>query len=197
MKKSIILLLALVMVFSMISCSSTEAPEQAAPQAAVVLGRNGIPMPDWVNNDASTQDYLKVSGSARKSSDAISIKAAEVDARNHMAEFIATSVNEITTTYTNDAGEGANRQAIDAFETIARQQAEAMLHGSKREAKWISEDGTVHVLMSIPFANIEDQLTDLSEKVNEQVFKENDAAAAANAKMDDAIAKYFGSVAGN
>ena len=191
MKKFLVMLLAFVTVFSMMSCASTEAP--AAEQKVVVLGKNGIPMPDWVNADASTQDYLKVSGLAKKTNEAISTKAAEMDARTQMAEYISSSIKEITTTYVNDAGEGSNRQALDAFESIAIQQAEAILHGSKREAKWVAADDTVYVLVSIPTANIEEQLYGIAEAVNEEVFKENDAAAAANTKMKDAIHDYFAS----
>ena len=113
-----------------------------------------------------------------------------------MAEWVSTVVDEVITTYTNDAGEGVNRQAVDAFETVSRQRAQAVLSGVQQEDMWVDADGGVYVLMSLPIENIEnDLLSVVNETFTSDAFARNDAAEAANQMMNDAIAKYFGTPA--
>lgn len=201
MKKSaIVIALSLVLVV-LASCASTSQPAQsgsvtqdsqsATVQNPVVYGKDGVPRPEWVTKDVSTQDVHFATGYGKMTNFANSQKRALAEARNAIAEWISTSVDEIIVTYTNDAGEGANRQAIDAFETISKQQSTAWISGSMQEALWEDAEGGVYVLVSIPVANVKEPMVEVAEGVNEQVFETNEAAAAANAMMDEAIAKYF------
>ena len=191
MKKVLIVLVAVLMVIGLTGCASTK--KDAAPPVPakkVILGADGIPQPDWVYKTVSSQDMHFESGYGLMSNKQNSIKRATVEAKNKIAAWVQTSVKEVVVTYVNDAGSGDNRQNLDAMETISQQVAEATLSGVSTEEMWVDADGGVWVLCSIPLANIEKSFEPAAEAVSE-AFVENDAAAAANAKMKDAFANLL------
>lgn len=191
MKRLLIVLVSLVMVFSFVGCASTtKVAEHSEPVAQVVLGFDGIPQPDWVYKTVSAQDMHYESGYGKMSDKQISIKRATVEAKNKIAAWISTSVKEVVVTYVNDAGSGDNRQAMDAMESISQQVAEATLSGVTTEEMWIDAEGGVWVLCSIPLANVQKSFEPAAEAVAE-AFVESDAAEAANAKMKDAFANLL------
>ncbi len=191
MKKILIALVALCMVFALAGCASTKK-DAAPPKPAqkVILGADGIPQPDWVYKTVSSQDMHYEAGYGKMSDKQISIKRATVEAKNKIAAWVSTSVKEVVVTYVNDAGSGDDRQAMDAMETISQQVAEATLSGVSTSEMWIDADGGVWVLCSIPLANIEKSFEPAAEAVAE-AFVESDAAAAANAKMKEAFANLL------
>ncbi len=191
MKKFVIALIVLVMVFSLSGCTSVkkDAPKPA-PAKNAIIGADGIPQPDWVYKTVSDQDMHYESGYGKMSDKQISIKRATVEAKNKIAAWVSTSVKEVVVTYVNDAGSGDDRQAMDAMETISQQVAEATLSGVTTEEMWIDAEGGVWVLCSIPLANIEQSFEPAADAVAE-AFAESDAAAAANAKMKDAFANLL------
>ncbi|MBI9095204.1 MAG: LPP20 family lipoprotein [Sphaerochaeta sp.] len=191
MKKVLIVLVAVLLVFGLTGCASMkqDAPPPA-PEKKVVLGADGIPQPDWVYKTVSSQDMHYESGYGMMSNKQNSIKRATVEAKNKIAAWVSTSVKEVVVTYVNDAGSGDNRQALDAMETISQQVAEATLSGVSTEEMWVDAEGGVWVLCSIPLANIEQSFEPAAEAVAE-AFVESDAAAAANAKMKDAFANLL------
>lgn len=200
MKKNLIVLfLCAIAVLSFIGCTSTSKVESVdsittTNKVVVVLGKNGVPRPDWVVMDTSTQDVRYAAGYGKMSNLQNSLKKAQAEARNVIAEYVATAVDEIITNYTNDAGESANRQAMDAFETLSKQRAQAVLSGAKQEAFWEDNEGGVWILMSIPMENIASQMYGAAgaSTTENAAFKKNDAAVEANNMMNAAIAKYFG-----
>ncbi|MDD4396300.1 MAG: hypothetical protein PHT39_01855 [Sphaerochaetaceae bacterium] len=171
--------------------------EDEKPAASSVLGKDGIPRPDWVISDASTAEVHYAAGYGKMSNLQNSIKRAEAEGRNLLAEWVSLAVDEIITSYTNDAGEGANRQAMDAFEVVGKQRAQAILSGCTRADMWEDAEGGVWVLMSIPVANVADQMENAAAEAtgakSDPDYAKNEAAQEANTMMNDAIAKYFGS----
>ena len=184
MKKAL-LVISMIALLVFASCSSTETTEVAADPNA---------MPEWVYTDMSTQDVHYAVGYGKMSNQMNSIKRAQAEARTLLAEWVNIAVDEIITTYTNDAGSGENRQAVDAFETIAKQRAQAVLSGSTQEAFWVDADGGVYVLMGIPVENVKDQMYGaVTESASQAGFEKNEAAAEANAMMNAAIDRFFSS----
>ncbi len=182
MKKTLLAIM-LVAIALLAGCASTE---EAAP-----VETDGTP--DWVHIDISTQDVHYATGYGNMSNKQNSIKRAQAEARNLIAEWVNTSVEEIITTYTNDAGSEANRQAMDAFETLSIQNASAILSGVKQEDMYEEPDGGIWVLMSIPVENVKSQMYGYVEEAIESTpFERNEAAEEANNMMNNAIAKYFG-----
>ena len=185
MKKTL-LIVALVAIALLAGCSSTAESTQAP------AGMEGLP--EWTYDAPVAQDVIYGAGYGNLSNLQNSIKMAQTAARNVLAESISTAVNEIITTYTNDAGSGANRQAMDAFENLSIQNASAVLTGVTQEELYINPaDNSVWVLMSIPKANVETSLRESADEVfQSETFVRNEASAEANAMLDNAIEKYFG-----
>ena len=192
MKKWISFLVVLV-ILALSGCATSRAVEPippAQPARPVVLGMDGIPQPEWVYKTVSAQDRHYENGYGKMSDQQNSIKRATVEAKNKMAEWVSTQVKEVIVTYVNDAGSGADRQALDAMEAIRLQVAEATLSGVATEETWIDAEGGVWVLCSIPLANIEQNFEPAAAAVAE-VFAESDAAEAANAKMKDTFSRLL------
>ena len=191
MKKVLIVLIAVLMVFGLTGCASTKQDAPApAPEKKVVLGADGIPQPDWVYKTVSSQDMHYETGYGLMSNKQNSIKRATVESKNKIAAWVSTSVKEVVITYVNDAGSGDNRQAIDAMESISQQVAEATLSGVTTEEMWVDAEGGVWVLSAIPIENVQQSFEPAADAVAE-AFVESDAAAAANAKMKDAFANLL------
>jgi len=204
MKKCNIVLLLLLAVV-LVGCSTTGTVIEAdtgkasiKAETPSVVGADGIAMPDWVYNNVSTEDYYYATGYGKMSNRQTSIKKAQSEAKNAIASWVNSAVDEITFSYTNDSGSNDNRQVIDAFETTARQRSQAILNGASQEATWVDQEGGVWILMSIPVANVEQQMKNAAFDVVKEAFKvddnsfvENEAAAVANKKLEDAISKYF------
>ncbi|MDY0287323.1 MAG: hypothetical protein RBR15_00695 [Sphaerochaeta sp.] len=191
MKKVLIVVVLLGMVFAFVGCASTaKVAELAAPVVPTVLGADGIPQPDWVYKTVSTQDRHFESGYGKMSDKPNSIKRATVEAKNKIAAWVSTTVKEVVVTYVNDAGSGDDRQAMDAMETISEQVAEATLSGVSTEEMWIDAEGGVWVLCSIPLANIEQRFEPAAAAVAE-AFSESSASDAAQAKMKDSFASLL------
>lgn len=183
--------LALIAALLLAGCSSSEpaAETTAAPTAPAGYEQ----LPEWTYIDQSTQDVHFAAAYSKMSDRQNSIKRAQAEARNLIAEWVNTAVDEIITTYTNDAGSGSNRQAVDAFETLSKQRAQAILSGVKQENMHIDSEGGVWVLMSIPVENVASQMYGAaSEAVEQAGFERNEAAEEANNLMNAAIDKYFG-----
>lgn len=192
--KRIVLLagIAAILVFGA-SCATskkTAVSSPSAPAAKVVVGAEGIIQPDWVYKTPTADDRHFESGYGLMSNRRNSIKRAETEAKNKIAGWISTNVEEVVVTYLNDAGSIGDRQALDAMEVISRQVAEATLVGVTTEDMWVDKDGGVWVLASIPLANIEYAFEPASEALVE-TFTPSAAAEAANAKMKEAFAKLL------
>ncbi len=186
-------LLVLSVLLLMAGCAS--APKQEvkvavpAPQS-LVIGAEGVPQPSWVYKSTASDDMHYETGYGMMSNRQNSIKKATVEAKNKIAEWINTNVNEVVVSYVNDAGSDTSRQAIDAMEIVSKQVAQASLYGVTTEDIWVDADGGVWVLCKLPLENVQKSFDDAS-KVLAETFQENEAAVAANAKMQEAFARLM------
>ena len=186
MRKTLVIALSLLAVFMLASCASTEKTET---NSSITLSE----MPEWVTSQASlqTEDKHYAVGYGHMSTFRNSLMQAQADGRNQLAIWVNIGIDNIITSYSNDAGvsESSNRQAMDAFETISKQRAQAMLSGITQEDMWQDPEGGVYVLLSLTSDGI---ITSL-EEVNEEAFEKNEAAEEANSMMHEALQRYFGS----
>lgn len=188
MKKfSVIFVSALVLVV-LASCASTQPAEVTQTEVtAKNQGLQDLDAPDWFFNTPDEQDVHYEVAYAKMSSLQNSIKRATADARTQIAQYIATAVDGIVTTYINDAGADANRQAVDAFEELSKQRAQAIVSGVTIEDRYVDSEGGVYLLARIPNENLVQEF----QATAEESFKKNAAAVEANNMMNAAIAKYF------
>lgn len=82
---------------------------------------------------------------------------AKANANSSLAQYISSSIDTIVITYVSDAGEvskdGNNIQALQAFESVSKQNAQATLTGVTYKFQTM-EDGGVYVLASLPVGEL-------------------------------------------
>ena len=199
MKRRIVAIMMLIVALTVfVGCASTKAEktgytvsEDASLKKAdtdktaakKILGKDDIPMPDWVSGrNISTEDVHYTVGMSDYPVERIAIKKAADDARNQMAEWINTTVKESSSGYLSAAGSG-DTVTTESYESVYSQKAEAVLSACTREGTWVSKDGTAYVLMSIPVVNVIDQFGINVKKSNNI----NTAASDADAARQEAL----------
>ncbi len=183
MKKVLFILFAVLAVFMLASCASTAPTTTASVETRL--------SDDWWDNPpADTADVHYEVGYAKGSSLQISRDWAKANANTALAQYVSNTVDAIVTTYVNDAGEigqqGNNMQALQAFESVSKQRAQATLTGVTYKFQSM-DDGGVFVLASLPIGPLAEEL---KATVTES-FVKNAAAEEANKMMNAAIDKYF------
>ncbi len=157
-------------------------------------------IPQWIYEDSlSDGEYHYEWGSAKQGNMQQSIKRAKAAARDNIAEWVKTCVHEIVLSYYNEAGEADYaKQAMDVFENLSIQHANAILTGTEQVEMYFDKNGdfdkpgTVYILMRIPVANIKSELSGIAKDSNVQKsFKKSGSAKEANEMLNAAIDKYF------
>ena len=194
MKKLTFATILIVLLTVITSCSSVKPYVTANEQNIVNKGVNKVDRPEWVFQDLSNNKTHYVVGYGKMSSLQNSIKRAQTEAKNLIAEWVSTSVDEVITTYTNDSGNAENGYALDAFEVVSKQRAQAILSGVEQVDLWEDADGGVWILMSIPVENVKSQMFGAWEEATASAtnsLTNKEAAKEANDKMAEAINAYF------
>jgi hypothetical protein len=187
MNKKISALVAIVLLVSAVFVSCASAPKDKKTEAPVVtvkpvIGKEGIPQPEWVNKIPKSADSFYAVGYGNMTSKQNSIMRAEADAKDQIARWVGTSVKNALTNYTNESGSGTNKQVLDYMESISKQVADQTLVGVERDESWVDPDGAVYVLCSFPKANVGKGFQDTV-----QSFQRNEAAAFADFKAKEAL----------
>lgn len=177
MKRTFLLLIVVFVVFMLASCATASSEPKVSDNW-------------WDNPPADTSDIHYEVGYAKGSTLQISRDWAKANANTALAQYVSNSIDTIVTTYVNDAGEVSqqanNMQALQAFESVSKQRAQATLTGVTYIFQSMS-DGGVYVLASLPIGPLAEEL---KATVTES-FVKNKAAEEANRMMNDAIDKYF------
>lgn len=167
--------LFVVFLFLVVGCASTS-------KSAVVVD-------DWWNNPpVDTKEYHYEVGYAKGTNLQTTRDWAKANANTAVAQYVSNSVTAIVNTYSQDAGELAteNMQALQAFESVSQQTAEAVLVGvTYKYAE--QNDGGVYVLACVPVGAYAEEL----KATVKETFSRNAASVAAMDAMDEAIDKYF------
>lgn len=196
MKKVYVGIVCVMVLFAIVSCASTKAPVKEANETIVaqntkVLGKNGVPQPDWVTTEVKTDDKYYASASAKFANQSNAIKAARTQAKAYLAEYVSSLISEFTKYYANEAGVNGNTEAMVGFENAIKDKAEAMLTGVMQEDMWEAEDGTIWVLMSMPLENVEQNLQKALDEAAKasNTYVENENATRAREYMTTAMAE--------
>jgi len=177
MKKFFLVAMTVLAVFMLASCASSKGVAGSADD-------------EWWNNPpADTADYHFEVGYAEGSTVMTSRDWAKANANTALAQYVSNSIEAIVTTYVNDAGEASkeanNMQALQAFESLSKQTATAVLSGVTY--KYHDTEKGCFVLAALPIGAFADEL-----KANvTEAFQRNKAAETANNLMNAAIDKYF------
>lgn len=203
MKKVFIFILIAISMVALVSCASTTTKQTETAGADVnwtnlpaqptfekttdyknsmkILGKDGVPRPQWVISTPVSNDYYYAVGMSELASQVDALKLATVEAKNIISEWVNVTVREQVSTYQSIAGEAASPTTMKAAEILTIQVSESVLAGCKQEDVWVSKDGVTYVLVSIPVASIANQMNIQARAALETNTEESTNVAAKNA----------------
>lgn len=185
MKKTLGILAVVFVATLFASCGSDKKAAEAQPTSASVQAeRDGVPA--WVYEGRRDETGLYAVGSGKMSNKNNSLKMARAEARTEMARTLKVEVQSALQTYVDDTGDEKNRQSLTGMIDNAMQRTDTMMQGSQQVDYFEDKDGSVYVLMYLPYNAI---VPTLNETVTE--FNRDSTAAFTEAKMNEAYEKYF------
>jgi hypothetical protein len=173
MKKFSILLVCLVAVFAA-GCNSVP-PDTRVDDPNV---------PEWLN-DFPPEDALWGIGSAKQSTDNLSMTAAEARARQNIANQLSVEVQGMITDYARDAGTVNDQTSLALVESVSRQVTNANLSGVTPLKRWKSPNGTWWYLLQLKKADAARAAADIidSEAARYSEFKTMEALKLMDAQL--------------
>lgn len=175
--KKIALALSAMLALFLVGCASTKSVEQQTKN-----------LPDWVMQEPTSSDGIYATGSAKMVDVMVSRKMAQADAVNQLARKIQTVTKDVTQTMVS----GSTTDSVRGFEENALQTAEASVSGFEQKNYYVADDGTVYVLLFLPYNTQVSNLNNIAKKYNI-----SEEYLASQAKMEDAYNKYFGGNSSN
>lgn len=182
MKKAMLILASLMLIFSLVSCGSD--PE--------VVSNDGKKMdvPEWFLMPPQADDAIYGIGVAKSSDMARARDLAATRARADIAKQVSVSVETMLTDYFQEAGVEGDTQAMQFVESITKEVASIDLNGATTKELYPAEDGTFFALVEYPLNNfLEEQVAD--------VFQRNESAAFAEFKAQEALDRLNAEVNNN
>jgi hypothetical protein len=134
-------------------------------------------IPEWLN-DFPPEDVLWGIGSAKQSSEQMSMTTAEARARTSLARQLNAKVDAMFTDYMRDAGTVGSQTALSLQEDVSRQVTSMQLNGARPIKRWKAQDGTWWFL-------VEYKVSDARAAIS-TVFN-SEAAQFAEFKADEAL----------
>jgi outer membrane murein-binding lipoprotein Lpp len=131
-KRNCVCFAVIVFVLLIAGCGSSPAP-----QATI----NDPNIPEWLN-DFPPEDVLWGTGSAKQSSEQMSMTTAEARARTSVARQLDAKVDAMFTDYMRDAGTVGSQAALSLQEDVGRQVTSMRLNGARPIKRWKAPDGT-------------------------------------------------------
>jgi hypothetical protein len=148
MKKIGLIVLALSLCFMAAACKS-------APDAG-----NTADLPPWIN-EFPPSDVLWGIGTAKQSSESMSMTTAEARARTAVARQLETKVQAMFTDYNLDAGNVRNQANASMQEDVSRQITNIDLSGAVPKQRWKAKDGTWWYLVELNKAEAKNKVASI------------------------------------
>ncbi|GHV17716.1 hypothetical protein FACS189493_5840 [Spirochaetia bacterium] len=140
--------------------------------------------PDWLS-DFPPDDAIWGIGSARQSSEQLSMTAAESFARVSIARQLDAKVKAMFTNYMRDAGTVGSQTALSLQEDVSRQVTSMQLNGSRPIKRWKAPDGTWWYLVEYRISDARAALGNIidSEAARFAEFKADEALRILDAEL--------------
>jgi hypothetical protein len=173
MKKFFFVLLTALSAAALLSCRSAPSGEIQDPN-----------VPEWIN-DFAPEDSLWGIGSARQSSDSMSMTTAEARARTSIARQLNTKVDAMFTDYMRDAGTVGNQTALSLQEDVSRQITSMQLNGARPLKRWKAPDDTWWYLLEYKISDAKAAMASVfdSEAARYTEFKAEEALRMLDAQL--------------
>jgi hypothetical protein len=164
----------------------------AALMAAALLSCGGAPsgriddpnVPEWIN-DFAPEDALWGIGTAKQSSEQMSMTAAEARARTSIARQLNAKVEAMFTDYMRDAGTVGSQTALSLQEDVSRQITSMQLNGARPIKRWKAPDTTWWYLLEYKISDARAAMNDVfnSEAAQFAEFKADEALRMLDAQL--------------
>jgi hypothetical protein len=141
-------------------------------------------VPEWLN-DFAPEDVLWGIGSAKQSSEQMSMTTAEIRARTSIARELNTKVDAMFTDYMRDAGTVDSQTALSLQEDISRQITSMQLNGARPIKRWKAPDGTWWFLVEYKVSDAKAAMSTVfnSEAARFAEFKADEALRLLDARL--------------
>jgi hypothetical protein len=172
MKKICLILLVLSLGLAFVACKTTTTASVPANT------------PEWLN-EFPPEDVLWGLGSAKQSSESMSMTTAEARARVDIARQLSTKVQAMFTDYNQDAGNVRNQANTSLQENVSRQVTNMDVSGARPIKRWKASDGTWWYLVEMKKSDAKDQLTSIlrNEEAAYAQFKSQQALQMLDAQL--------------
>jgi hypothetical protein len=159
--------------------SSPEAPPQ-----------ENANVPEWIN-EFPPEDALWGIGSAKQSTENLSMTMAESRARQSISYQLNTIARGMITDYARDAGSGDNQSSAQLAEAVGRQLTSSQLTGATPIKRWKAADGTWWYLVQYGKSSAAKTMANVisNEAAQYAEFKAMDALKTADAELAAYYAK--------
>lgn len=186
MKKSIFIISCVLAAIMITSCGTTNQEPTAAAKAAEkqVTGADGVDRPAWVLTGKEDATGIYAVGSAKLSNDQNSLKLARTNGRAELGRTILASTKSVLRSYTEDTGNA--KDSLTYMEEAIEVKSVNILQGSKQVDMWKAEDGTIYVLMFVPYTAV---LPEVTQAYND--FVQDAKTVLTQEKAQAAFKKYF------
>jgi hypothetical protein len=141
-------------------------------------------IPEWIN-DFAPEDVLWGIGTAKQSSDQMSMTTAEARARTSIARQLNAKVEAMFTDYMRDAGTVGSQTALSLQEEVSRQVTSMQLNGARPIKRWKAPDTTWWYLLEYKISDARAAMNDVfnSEAAQFAEFKADEALRMLDAQL--------------
>lgn len=190
MKKTLLIISCVLAAFFATSCGSTEQTNTAAEQAALssVEGADGVQRPAWVLTGKKDNTGIYAVGSGKMSSDQNSLKLARANGRAELGRTVASATKSVLRSYTQDTGN--EKDVLNYLEEVLEIKSANILSGSEQVDMWKAKDGTIFVLMFVPYKAVLPEVAEISKQISD--FTQDAKTILTEVKAQTAFDKYFG-----
>jgi len=174
MKKTCLFLLVLAFGLAFSACGSKPAAVANVPANT----------PEWLN-DFPPEDAIWGVGSAKQSSESMSMTTAEARARTAIARQLNTKVQAMFTDYNLDAGNVRNQANTSLQEDVSRQITNMDVSGARPIKRWKAPDGTWWYLVEMKKTDAKNQVSSIlrNEEAAYAQFKTQQALQMLDAQL--------------
>jgi hypothetical protein len=141
-------------------------------------------LPEWLN-DFAPEDAIWGIGSAKQSSEQMSMTTAEARARTGVARQLDSKVEAMFTDYMRDAGTVGSQTALSLQEDVSRQITSMQLNGARPIKRWKAPDSTWWYLVEYKISDARAALAPVftSEEARYAEFKADEALRMLDAQL--------------
>jgi hypothetical protein len=181
MKKIVCVAAVILCIFVVSGCRSTQAAVSPAGNANV---------PDWIS-EMPPEDVLWGIGSAKQSTETLSMTMADTRARQDLARQLSVLAEGMVTDYGRDAGSVNNQASLQLAESVSRQLTSAKLTGAIPIRRWKAPDNTWWYLVQLRKSDAAQEAADVieSEASLYAEFKTMRALDLMDAKLKESLSK--------